>query len=297
MSTAFRKCRQGLVAALLVASVFSSASAVAQQPAAPAAPAQPPAQAAPPPPSPILTGLRQGVQRLRDQERQLAQEREQRFRAELQRVERQAQEATQRRNAAEARSNALDRQWNDNEQTHRGDQLAVGGAARQPRRAVRRDAAGRGRCGHDAPAVVDQRAICRADGRRRGARGVLAALGRRHGVAVDHRARALVVRDASRDDGVRQSRQIPRGCRAGRQRGDAGRRKPAPGRAGRRASRSVHREQPGPIPRLFAGQQIADGCCDGELSARCRRWVGTCKRPPPAAGINERSSTRRAARC
>ena len=41
---------------------------------------------------------------MRDQERQLAQEREQRFRAELQRVERQAQEATARRNAAEARS-------------------------------------------------------------------------------------------------------------------------------------------------------------------------------------------------
>ena len=53
---------------------------------------------------------------MRDQERQLAQERQQRFRAELQRAEREAQEATQRRNAAEARSNALDRQWNDNEQ-------------------------------------------------------------------------------------------------------------------------------------------------------------------------------------
>jgi biopolymer transport protein ExbB len=57
------------------------------------------------------------VQRLRDQERQLAQEREQRFRAELQRIERQAQEAVQRRNAAEQRSTALDRQWNENEQT------------------------------------------------------------------------------------------------------------------------------------------------------------------------------------
>ncbi|HJR71153.1 MAG TPA: MotA/TolQ/ExbB proton channel family protein [Gammaproteobacteria bacterium] len=63
-----------------------------------------------------LSELRQAVQRLRDQERQLGQEREQRFRAELQRVERQAQEATTRRNNAEARSNALDRQWNGNEQ-------------------------------------------------------------------------------------------------------------------------------------------------------------------------------------
>ena len=63
-----------------------------------------------------LGELRQSVQRLRDQERQLAQEREARFRAELQRTERQAQEATTRRNNAEARSNALDRQWNANEQ-------------------------------------------------------------------------------------------------------------------------------------------------------------------------------------
>jgi biopolymer transport protein ExbB len=62
-----------------------------------------------------LNELRQAVTRQRDQERQLAQEREQRFRAEMQRMERQAQEATTRRNNAEARSNALDRQWNDNE--------------------------------------------------------------------------------------------------------------------------------------------------------------------------------------
>jgi biopolymer transport protein ExbB len=63
-----------------------------------------------------LSALRQAVQRLRDQERQLAQEREQRFRAELQAAERRAQEALTRRNNAEARSNALDRQWNANEQ-------------------------------------------------------------------------------------------------------------------------------------------------------------------------------------
>jgi biopolymer transport protein ExbB len=62
-----------------------------------------------------LNELRQAVTRQRDQERQLAQEREQRFRAEMQRMERQAQEAVTRRNNAEARSNALDRQWNDNE--------------------------------------------------------------------------------------------------------------------------------------------------------------------------------------
>ena len=62
-----------------------------------------------------LTDLRSEVQKLRDDERKLAQERLQRFRAEQQRQERRAQEAVQRRNAAEARSNALDKQWNDNE--------------------------------------------------------------------------------------------------------------------------------------------------------------------------------------
>jgi biopolymer transport protein ExbB len=62
-----------------------------------------------------LTDLRSEVQKLRDDERKLAQERVQRFRAEQQRQERRAQEAVQRRNAAEARSNALDKQWNDNE--------------------------------------------------------------------------------------------------------------------------------------------------------------------------------------
>jgi biopolymer transport protein ExbB len=118
MSSAFKKYRRGFVAALTVASLLAGGSALAQrQQQQQTQPAQP----APPPPAPReptvnINQLRQGVQRLRDQERQLAQEREQRFRAALQRQERLAQEATQRRNAAEARSNALDRQWNDNEQ-------------------------------------------------------------------------------------------------------------------------------------------------------------------------------------
>jgi biopolymer transport protein ExbB len=83
-------------------------------------PAAPP-QAAPPQPAPdskssvSLSNLSQYVQRLRDDERRLSQEREQRFRAELQRQERQAQEAVNRRNAAEQRSNQLDRQWMANE--------------------------------------------------------------------------------------------------------------------------------------------------------------------------------------
>ena len=118
MSGALKKYRHGFVAALTVASLLAGATAFAQRPQTP--PAQP-AQPAPQPPPAAepkinLNQLRQGVQRLRDQERQLAQEREGRFRAALQRQERLAQEATQRRNAAEARSNALDKQWNDNEQ-------------------------------------------------------------------------------------------------------------------------------------------------------------------------------------
>jgi biopolymer transport protein ExbB len=55
------------------------------------------------------------VQRLREDERRLAQEREARFRAELQKAERQAQEALARRNAAEQRSTQLDKQWTTNE--------------------------------------------------------------------------------------------------------------------------------------------------------------------------------------
>jgi biopolymer transport protein ExbB len=62
-----------------------------------------------------LGDLRQTVQQLRDNERRLAQEREQRFRAELQRQEEAARQAVERRNREEARSNTLDRTWNDNE--------------------------------------------------------------------------------------------------------------------------------------------------------------------------------------
>jgi biopolymer transport protein ExbB len=101
----------------LIAVSFAAGPVLAQQ--QPAAQqqqaAQPPAQQQAATPSVDLSSLRQGVQRLRDQERQLAQEREQRFRAALQTEERRAQEAVARRNAAEARSNALDRQWNNNE--------------------------------------------------------------------------------------------------------------------------------------------------------------------------------------
>jgi biopolymer transport protein ExbB len=109
--------RQFFSGMMATAALCVGFSAVAQQ-----APAGQPAQAAPAPQQQAapqstvrLSELGRVVQRLRDQERQLAQEREQRFRAELQRQERLAQEALTRRNNAEARSNALDRQWNDNE--------------------------------------------------------------------------------------------------------------------------------------------------------------------------------------
>jgi biopolymer transport protein ExbB len=114
------KSYRRLVGAMALASLLATLSVDAQQ-GRPAQqqqqpPAQqPPAQPAPQQPQVQLSTLRQSVQRLRDQERALAQEREQRFRAALQREERRAQEAQQRRNAAEARSTALDRQWNDNE--------------------------------------------------------------------------------------------------------------------------------------------------------------------------------------
>jgi biopolymer transport protein ExbB len=108
--------RQFFASAAAALALCIGGGAVAQQAAPPAqaAPQQQPQQAAPQ--STIrLNDLGRVVQRLRDQERQLAQEREQRFRAELQRQERLAQEAVTRRNNAEARSNALDREWNDNE--------------------------------------------------------------------------------------------------------------------------------------------------------------------------------------
>jgi biopolymer transport protein ExbB len=107
----------GALLGALIAASFAAGSVVAQQQPAgqQQQAAQPPAQQQSATPSVDLNSLRQGVQRLRDQERQLAQEREQRFRAALQAEERRAQEAVTRRNAAEARSNALDRAWNDNE--------------------------------------------------------------------------------------------------------------------------------------------------------------------------------------
>ena len=127
MIRASKNLRRTLVAAVAIASTLAGATVVAQQrnqqqPAQPTAAQQQAAQqqaaqqAAQQASQQLLAGLTRGVQQLRDQERQLAREREQRFRAEMQRVERQAQEATARRNAAEARSNALDRQWNENEQ-------------------------------------------------------------------------------------------------------------------------------------------------------------------------------------
>jgi biopolymer transport protein ExbB len=106
------------VAALLAvtACALLGSGAAQAQGRQPATPPAAPAPAAPPPPqSTILRDLDKYVQRLRDDEKRLAQEREARFRAELQRVEKQAQDATARRNAAEARSNALDKQWMANE--------------------------------------------------------------------------------------------------------------------------------------------------------------------------------------
>ena len=107
------KARRSWIGALAVGSLFAAGAVAQQQPA----PQQPQPQEQEQPQTQVQLGsLRQTVQRLRDQERQIAQEREQRFRADLQRAERAAQEALTRRNNAEARSNALDRQWNENEQ-------------------------------------------------------------------------------------------------------------------------------------------------------------------------------------
>src|SRR5688572_561280 len=128
VSSAGKNQLRTLIGTLAIVSLLTAASVGAQQrgqqqPAQPTAAQQQAAQAAAAQAAAqqaaqqLLTGLRAGVNQLRDQERALARERDQRFRAELQRVERQAQEAVTRRNAAEARSNALDRQWNENEQT------------------------------------------------------------------------------------------------------------------------------------------------------------------------------------
>jgi biopolymer transport protein ExbB len=114
VSRAIRARWQALgVAALLSISLATSALAQGQRQQAP--PQQAPPKPAAPPPSQLLQGLPQYVQRLRDEERRLAQERETRFRAALQKAERQAQEAVARRNAAEQRSQQLDREWMSNE--------------------------------------------------------------------------------------------------------------------------------------------------------------------------------------
>jgi len=104
------------VLAVATCALLFSTAAQAQQPrrGETPPPAQP-QQAPPPPQSTILKDLNTYVQRLREDERRLATEREARFRAELQRAEKQAQDAVTRRNNAEARSNALDKQWMANE--------------------------------------------------------------------------------------------------------------------------------------------------------------------------------------
>jgi biopolymer transport protein ExbB len=83
-----------------------------QQAPKPAAPQQP---AAPTGPQVNLGDLPGLVEKMAADERKVAQEREQRFRAELQKQERATAEAVTRRNNAEQRSNALDKAWNDNE--------------------------------------------------------------------------------------------------------------------------------------------------------------------------------------
>jgi len=62
-----------------------------------------------------FSALQQAAQKLREEERKAAQEREKAARAEMQKQERLAQEAVAVRNAQEARSNSLDQQWNQNE--------------------------------------------------------------------------------------------------------------------------------------------------------------------------------------
>ena len=104
------------VGGLALATLFLTNSVIAQQQPAPQQPApQQPAPQAQNAPTVSLGDLQGLVNRLRENERRIAQEREQRFRAELQRQQRLAQEATQRRDQLEARSNALDREWTENE--------------------------------------------------------------------------------------------------------------------------------------------------------------------------------------
>jgi biopolymer transport protein ExbB len=98
----------------LVGSTLAQAQQRGRGQQAPPAAEQPKKEEAPQPKVQLST-LSQYVQRLREDERRLSQERTQRFRAELQKKERQAQEAVARRNAAEQRSNQLDKQWMANE--------------------------------------------------------------------------------------------------------------------------------------------------------------------------------------
>jgi biopolymer transport protein ExbB len=107
----------GLAVLLATSSAYAQGRRQQQQQQQAAATQQPEQQEeqAPAGPRLNLAELPQLVQRLRDEERRITQERLQRFRAELQRQEQATQQAIQRRNAAEARSNQLDMAWNNNE--------------------------------------------------------------------------------------------------------------------------------------------------------------------------------------
>ena len=183
------------VAALLAVTACAllgsgGAQAQGRQPAAP--PAAPAPAAPPPPQSTVLRDLDKYVQRLRDDERRLAQEREGRFRAELA-ARREASPgcggAAQRGGSAQQRA----RQAVDGERGEDRRALRPAEAARGvPRRAVRRHAAGGRRRSDRAPAVAAERTVWDAD-RRRGAGGVPAAPRGGARAAVDRRARAPLV--------------------------------------------------------------------------------------------------------
>ena len=122
-------------------------------------------------------------------------------------------------------------------------------------------------------------------------------LGRRDGAAVDRRARALVVRDASRDDGRRQGRQVPHGRRAARRRGHAGGREQSP------MERDVVRvgpftaQQQRPVPRLSAEPEVADRVERRAARRVAGRSAGTCS-PRRRSRLSTRGRrSRRAARC
>jgi biopolymer transport protein ExbB len=122
-STGARRAVAGLalvLSALFAGSVLAQAKPkpgqpVPGQPSAQEVAAQQAAKAAAAQQAAILNGLMPYVQRLRDDERRLAQEREQRFRGELQKQEKKTQDAIARRNAAEQRSTQLDKEWQANE--------------------------------------------------------------------------------------------------------------------------------------------------------------------------------------